>query len=100
MDMGTTADDDEDVLPKFVSILAEQLLDSGAFSEYSNTIMLLELILMILLFVVDDSAPNTCLQYENDNCWNGTANVTMDNVYFTDKSVEGQSMYYHTVACQ
>ena len=55
---------------------------------------------LLLLFVVDDSEPKICLEYVNDNCWNGTANVTLDNVYFTDKTVEGQSMYYHTVACQ
>ena len=43
MNMGTTADDtddDEDILPESVSGLAEQLLNSGAFSEYINTILL------------------------------------------------------------
>lgn len=45
---------------------------------------------MLLFFIIDDTEPGICSFYENVNCWNGTANVTTNNVIFNDRTVAGQ----------
>lgn len=43
------------------------------------------------LILDDDDAPRICRNYRNENCWNGTANVTVNNVNFDIQTIAGQS---------
>ena len=40
----------------------------------------------------DNDDPTRCQDNDNQYCWNGTANVTMNNVDFTNQTVAGQGM--------
>ena len=38
-----------------------------------------------------DYVPNICKDLVNTNCWNGSANVSVNNVMFNNQTIAGQS---------